>query len=357
MENTETIVTEAAESRPRISIGKIIKAGIGLIVLASAIAAGVHYWHQSQIYVTTDNAYLNAHTVGIAAQVSGPITAIHVQDQQIVKAGDPLFEIDSRPYQLALAEAEAQLELSYQSTSQESAAVEAARALVAQRAAELRNAQSNERRVQDLVVRNLVSQQNAEAVHTQAETADAAVKAAEANLAQAMSALGKAGDNNASVRVALRHLLMQDAASCRHPLDVAGAKAPAIAEAVAVFHGSCKDVGNRFNPAVGMPRKPRPILVGVVVAEIVEEEKRIVVGRVAEPERTAQPDPGALESGFGLGNVLDGSDRHGRLLLRGDFFEYTPEILGLLDKLAFRLNVVHDIERCSARLKESLKNE
>lgn len=206
MENTETIVTEAAESRPRISIGKIIKAGIGLIVLASAIAAGVHYWHQSQIYVTTDNAYLNAHTVGIAAQVSGPITAIHVQDQQIVKAGDPLFEIDSRPYQLALAEAEAQLELSYQSTSQESAAVEAARALVAQRAAELRNAQSNERRVQDLVVRNLVSQQNAEAVHTQAETADAAVKAAEANLAQAMSALGKAGDNNASVRVALARL-------------------------------------------------------------------------------------------------------------------------------------------------------
>lgn len=203
MASTEPVADPVPASRPRVSVGKIIKSAIAILVLVGAIAVGVHYWRESQRYVTTDNSYLNAHMVEIAAQVSGPITAIHVRDQQTVKVGDPLFEIDARPYELALAAADAQLEISRQSTSQESAAVEAARAQVAQRGAELRNAQSNERRIQDLVQRNLVSQQNAESVRTQAETADAAVKAAEANLSQAMSALGKAGDRNAAVRAAL----------------------------------------------------------------------------------------------------------------------------------------------------------
>ena len=192
--------------RERLSTAKLIKWGIALIVIVAAVAFGIHFWRESQLYVSTDNAYVNANTIDMAAQVSGPITAIHVQDQQMVKAGDLLFEIDPRPFELAVEAATAQLEIARQSTSQESAAIEAARAQVTQRTAELRNAQSNQRRVRDLVSRKLVSEQNAEAVRTQAETAAAAVTAAEANLAQARSALGKAGENNAGVRAAQARL-------------------------------------------------------------------------------------------------------------------------------------------------------
>jgi len=188
---------------PRVSPAKVIKWSIAGAVIIGIAVAGVHYWRQAQLFVSTDNAYVNAHTVEMAAQVSGPITAIHVRDQQRVKAGDLLFEIDPRPFELTLETASAQLEIARQSTSKESAAVEAARALVEQRAAELRNAQSNEKRVRDLLGRNLVSQQNAETVGTQAETAAAAVAASQANLAQAISALGKAGEGNANVRAAL----------------------------------------------------------------------------------------------------------------------------------------------------------
>lgn len=181
----------------------MIKWGIAVIVLAAAVTAGLHFWRQAQLYVSTDNAYVNANMVEMAAQVGGPIVAIHVRDQQTVKAGDLLFEIDPRPYELTLQSAKAQLEIARQSTSQETAAVAAARALVAQRAAELRNAQSNERRALDLIARNLVSKQSAETISTQAETAAAAVRAAEAELVQAQSTLGKIGEGNAGVRAAL----------------------------------------------------------------------------------------------------------------------------------------------------------
>lgn len=201
--SNEAIDAAAARPRARIAVGRIIKWAIAAIVLAAAVTVGVHYWRHAQLYVSTDNAYLNANMIEMAAQVGGPIIAIHVRDQQTVKAGALLFEIDPRPYELTLQAAQAQLEIARQSTSQETAAVAAAQAQVTQRAAELRNAQSNERRSLDLISRNLVSKQSAETISTQAETAAAAVNAAEANLAQAQSALGKIGEGNAGVRAAL----------------------------------------------------------------------------------------------------------------------------------------------------------
>lgn len=203
--NTAADAPEAS-ARPRLAIGKIIKWSLAAVVLLATAAIALHYWRQAQLYVSTDNAYLNANTVEIAAQVSGPIVAIHVRDQQRVTAGDALFEIDPRPYELAVQAAQAQLEIARQATSQETAAIAAAQALVTQRAAELRNAQSNERRVSDLVAQNLVSKQSAETVGTQAETAAAAVRAAQANLEKAQSALGKTGEGNAAVRAALAKL-------------------------------------------------------------------------------------------------------------------------------------------------------
>jgi membrane fusion protein, multidrug efflux system len=208
MDETQTAEVEPARARPssRPAARKLVKWGIAAVVLLAAIVAGVFYWIESQHYVSTENAYVNANRIDIAAQVSGPIVAIHVRDQQQVKQGDLLVEIDPRPYQIAVDSAQAQLELAYQTTSQESAAVAAARAQVAQRQAELRNAQSNERRVRDLIERKLISQQSAEAMITEAETAEAAVHAADANLQQALSALGEAGKRNATVRAAIARL-------------------------------------------------------------------------------------------------------------------------------------------------------
>jgi membrane fusion protein (multidrug efflux system) len=134
------------------------------------------------------------------------VRALWVRDQQTVKYGELLFQIDPQPYQLAVDEAEAQLEMVNQSNSENRAAVAAAQALVAQRNAELRNAQSTEQRAIELTRQKLISKQSAETTATAAATAAAAVRAAQANLEQATSALGKAGAQNAAVRAAAAKL-------------------------------------------------------------------------------------------------------------------------------------------------------
>jgi membrane fusion protein, multidrug efflux system len=192
--------------RNRASPAKLVKWVIAVVVLLVLLGIGIHYWRLSQLYVSTDNAYVNADRIEIAAQVSGPVTRIWVQDQQAVKRGDVLLEIDPQPYRLAVDAAEAQLELSYQSSSQDRAAVAAATATVSQRSAELRNAQSTEQRALELTKQKLISKQSAETASTEAQTAAAAVRAAQANLEQATSALGKAGAQNAAVRAAAAKL-------------------------------------------------------------------------------------------------------------------------------------------------------
>ena len=135
MDTPTTPVAPAVTERA--SPAKLIKWAIAAVVVLAILIAGIYFWRQSQLYVSTDNAYVNANRIEMAAQVSGPVTAIHVQDQQAVQRGEVLFEIDPQPYQLAVDAAEAQLELAYQASSQDRAAVAAARALVTQRTAEL----------------------------------------------------------------------------------------------------------------------------------------------------------------------------------------------------------------------------
>jgi membrane fusion protein (multidrug efflux system) len=190
----------------RASPAKLIKGGFAILVLVVAIGFGIHFWRDAQRFVSTDNAYLNSDRIELAAQVSGPVTAIHIQDQQAVTKGDVLVEIDPQPYQLAVDAAEAQLDIAYQGTSQDKAAVAAARAQITQRTAELTNAQSNEKRAKELTAQKLISSQLADTAMTEARTAEAAVSAANANLQQALSALGKAGANNATVRAAAAKL-------------------------------------------------------------------------------------------------------------------------------------------------------
>ncbi len=192
-----------ATGRPPLSRRKLVKWTLAIAVLAAAVFFGLGYWRHSRLFVGTDNAYVNANTVEVAAQVSGVVTAVHVRDNQRVNPGDALFDIDPRPFRVALEKAEAQLDLARQGTLEESAAVAQSEAQLAQRQAELRNAQSNDWRTRQLVASGFLSKQGGETARTQVQTAEAAVRAAEAAVQQAKSALGKTGEENAAVRAAM----------------------------------------------------------------------------------------------------------------------------------------------------------
>jgi membrane fusion protein, multidrug efflux system len=81
---------------------------IGAVVLVVLIAAFLWHAHFAG-QESTDDAFLDAHIIPISAKVAGQVLAVHVQDNQAVKAGDPLVEIDPRDYQAQLAQQRAKV--------------------------------------------------------------------------------------------------------------------------------------------------------------------------------------------------------------------------------------------------------
>jgi multidrug efflux system membrane fusion protein len=92
------------KSSDRTGLGRIVKWSIFVAALVLSIV--VYYFYEN--FPRTDDASVTANVVGIAPRVSGPITHIEVTDNQFVKAGDLLFEIDPLPYQDAVDQTTAQ---------------------------------------------------------------------------------------------------------------------------------------------------------------------------------------------------------------------------------------------------------
>ena len=74
--------------------------------LVLLVAAG-GYWLMGGRYEETENAYLHQARIAVAAAVPGRIDKVLVKDNQIVKTGDVLFQVDPVPYKLAQAQADA----------------------------------------------------------------------------------------------------------------------------------------------------------------------------------------------------------------------------------------------------------
>jgi multidrug resistance efflux pump len=199
------------------------------VVLLAVVVVLLMYWD----YVTnpwTRDGQVRAQVIQITPRVSGPIVKLPIKDNQLVKAGDLLFELDRRTFEASLEQARAQLDETgdnYQALVQQ---VEAAKAMVAVSRAAITQAKSSIKemestiekneaeydRQKELLPRKATSQKavdrakaNYEISIEQRKTAVAALaqsKASllesEANLAEAKANLGAAGEANASIRAA-----------------------------------------------------------------------------------------------------------------------------------------------------------
>ena len=97
----------AGKSRAHPPWGKLIS----LAVIAAAIAAALYVLHRSAIQPSTDAASIDADIVHVASAVGGRIIEIPVAENISVSKGDLLFQIDAEPYQHAVAQAEADLDI------------------------------------------------------------------------------------------------------------------------------------------------------------------------------------------------------------------------------------------------------
>jgi multidrug efflux system membrane fusion protein len=87
-----------ATSQSRKQLGRLITTAS----VIGAVTLGVVVLYRANYYPRTDDAEVFANFIGIAPQVEGPLIRLNVHDNQFVKKGDLLYEIDERPYQYTL---------------------------------------------------------------------------------------------------------------------------------------------------------------------------------------------------------------------------------------------------------------
>ena len=179
------------------------------IVAVSIVVAGILtllYYRHAERYPSTDDAYVDADVVGIVAQVAGPIVNLPIVDNQVVRAGDLLFEIDPRPFQIAVEKARAELEKTGQNVSALADQVASAEAQVQEAKASLRLAQTQWKRVEPLAKIGALPFQDRDKAQAGLDDARAGLADAKAQLTKAQHELGESGEDNADVRAALAQL-------------------------------------------------------------------------------------------------------------------------------------------------------
>lgn len=169
---------------------------------ACCLIVGFWYWYQQKYYPSTDDAYVQANIIQIAAQVSGPVAQTFVQEHQHVHQGQLLFTLDPTPFQVAANKAAANLQYIQQQVAGAESMVQAAQALVMQRQAELDTLEKDAKRTFTLVKQGQLPKANADDTHGQLAVAKAALAAANSQLQQAKQQLGKLGVQNAQYQAA-----------------------------------------------------------------------------------------------------------------------------------------------------------
>src|ERR1700694_5943359 len=114
-EHTEALkIAERAQGQPlSITEGKkrrasatSLRARIGAGVLVAALG-GLLYWLHARNFEDTDDAEVDANISAVSARVPGTVTRVLAEENQAVKAGDPLVELDDADLQVAVAQARA----------------------------------------------------------------------------------------------------------------------------------------------------------------------------------------------------------------------------------------------------------
>ena len=219
---------EAPRSRRR---GILIAAAVVVVLIALGV-----WWH-STFSEDTDDAQVNGHLIQISSRIQGQVIKVDVEENQLVKAGDPIAELDPRDYQVAVENAEAALAtakanaiaarvnvpiITINTGSNLSAAgadvsgaratveqaeqqLSAARSNVVQAEANNTKAQADLARYKPLVEKDVISKQQFDAATAAADAAQASVASAQATMQAAQDAVRVAHEREAQSQSQLKY--------------------------------------------------------------------------------------------------------------------------------------------------------
>jgi membrane fusion protein (multidrug efflux system) len=123
---------EAPAKKPKRPIRRILMVSAAVLALAVGAYYGTWYWTTGRFEESTDDAYVKADSTIIAPKVSGYLRQVAVADNEPVKAGQPLAQIDDSDYDVALKQAEASVEAASATVANIEANIEQQDAVVAQ---------------------------------------------------------------------------------------------------------------------------------------------------------------------------------------------------------------------------------
>ena len=159
--------------------------GVGIFL---AIAAIVYL--DSGRYVTSDNSYVHANKLMVSTDVSGLVQTVNVHEGQQVKAGDILFTLDPKPFQIALENAQANLASTVQDVESTRAMYRAVGGQIAAQAAQLNVNKQTYARYQALAKQNAIAAMQVDTQHAAVLSAQATLVSLQQTAATQLAKLG-----------------------------------------------------------------------------------------------------------------------------------------------------------------------
>src|SRR5580693_6060664 len=196
---------------------KLLLAGVAGLVLLIAVI--LYYRYFISPYESTDDAFIDGYVTLISPRVPGQVTRLVVTDNQEVKQGDVLVEIDPRDYETSLSQAKADLAAASSQANQSRAQVNVSEAKVVQAQAAVTAAEAEAQRANDDLKRyqpvesRAVSKSALDLAQAQARSANANLEAArsQTNAAEAEVVLSEAGVETATAAAQQAQAKLQQA--------------------------------------------------------------------------------------------------------------------------------------------------
>ena len=155
---------------------------LGIAILILAFVLSLVAWNVNEEHPRTDDGVARANLIGIAPRVAGPIIKLNVRDNQQIKSGELLFEIDPADFQLAVDRAQAalasldeQIETAKAQDAQLKYQVKAAEAAVQQATAERDQVADTLHRMEPLLPKGFTTKEQVDETRTKLAAADAEV--------------------------------------------------------------------------------------------------------------------------------------------------------------------------------------
>ena len=207
-----------------------------VVVVILAVASAALYW-RSTFSEDTDDAQVNGHLIQVSSRISGQVLKVDVDENQVVKAGDTIAELDPADYQVAVENAQAALASAQANAAaanvnvpitsvntgsnlrsagadvsgtqagveQAEQQLQSAHARVTQAAANNTKAQADLERYKPLVEKDVISKQQFDAAVASADAAKAALADANASARAAADGVKVARQREASAQAGLKY--------------------------------------------------------------------------------------------------------------------------------------------------------